>query len=105
MNIVKYKSIQKCLDNIYSLLYSELKRVSQEYENIKNRTVPIQLIINDFMGRSDIISLIDIVLNQLGFKAIMILPLSLCLSFHLNQNYCSFIYKTGFSFVDDFLSY
>lgn len=102
MNITKYKFLQRCLDGIYSTLYSELKEMSQDHESLKHRTVPVQLIISDFMGRSDITSLIDVILNQLGFKAVMILPVSLCLSFHLNQNYSSFIYKAGFSFVDDF---
>jgi hypothetical protein len=100
MNIEKYKSIQKCIDSIYGLIYNELK--THNSDNIKKRMVPVQLIISDFLGRSDTIALVDVVLNMLGFKAIMILPISICLSLHLNQNYSAFIYKSGFSFIDDF---
>lgn len=96
MNIKKYKTIQKCLDLIYSSINNHLK------DNKINKTTPIQLIIPDFLGRSDIIALIDIIMNSLGFKAIMILPISICLSIHLNQNYSAFIYNSGFSFIDDF---
>lgn len=105
LNIVKYKFTQRCLDGIYSEIYDELKKVpvtSVNYTGIKTKTVPVQLIVSDFFGRSIIVSLIDIVLRQLGFKAVTVLPLSLCMSFHLNQNYCAFIYENGFSFVDDF---
>lgn len=62
----------------------------------------VQLIVNEFLGRSSIVSLIDIIINQLGFKTVMILPISLAASFDLNHNYCAFIFQNGFSFVDDF---
>lgn len=93
MNIEKYGSIQRCTDEIYKILKNE-----KELE----KNSPVQLIVSDFIGRSDLILLIDIIINQLGFKAITILPFSLCLSFNLNQSSCCFIYNTGFSFIDDF---
>lgn len=101
MNILKHKSIQKCTDGIYSIIYNELK--TQPAENIKNRTVPARLIISNFLGRCDIISLVDIILNQLGFKTIMILPVSICLSLHLNQNYAAFVYNSRFHLLMIFI--
>lgn len=63
----------------------------------------VHLIFNDFFSRSDIVSLIDVLITQLGMKEIMLIPLSLALAFNLRQKYCSFIYKNGFSFIDDFV--
>ncbi|KAM0679852.1 hypothetical protein GINT2_002024 [Glugoides intestinalis] len=104
MNIQKYSTIQKCIDGVYTLIFNHLKKLTSDgsFDKVKKRLTPVQLIISDFFGRSDIVALIDIVLNQLGFKAIMILPLSLCLSINLNQSYAAFIYDHGFSFIDDF---
>lgn len=104
MNIQKYSTIQKCIDGIYKLIFDYLKCLPNDgsSDKVKQRLTPVQLIISDFFGRSDIVALIDVILNQLGFKAIMILPLSLCLSINLNQSYAAFVYDHGFSFVDDF---
>lgn len=67
------------------------------------RQQAVQLIFFDFMSRSDIMSLIDILLNQIGFREIMVLPYSLAVSFSLGVNFCSFVYDCGFSFIDDFV--
>lgn len=118
-NVEKYGSRQKCIDLLYLILNSEIKRKNEmqttvtdqmDSKNITNlsqntkisQDFRVQLIFGDFMCRSDILAIIDVLLNSLGFKSIMILPLSLALSFYLNQNYSAFVYKNGFSFVDDF---
>lgn len=99
MNIEKYGSIQRCSDEIYRVLKNTM---SLNLKELNTRVSPVQLIVSDFIGRSDIILMIDIIINQLGFYAISVLPFSLCLSFSLNQCSCCFVYSTGFSFIDDF---
>lgn len=128
-NVEKYGSRQKCIDQLYSLLYLEIKNKNSQNNEQKieknmcltqnsskedisiedsvkftgiKKDSKIQLIISDFMGRSDIIAIIDVLLNSLGFKCIMLIPFSLCLSFNLNHSHSAYIYKNGFSFVDDF---
>lgn len=93
INVEKYFSIQRCSDEIYKILKTNLS---------SKKSTPVQLIVSDFIGRSDIVMMVDIIINQMGFYAISILPFSLCLSFSLNQSSCCLIYNTGFSFVDDF---
>lgn len=111
LNLGKYKIASRCLDEVYSLLFNDIKRRKaapplREDSPLCDRPVTkkeqVSLIIGDFFGRSEILSFIDIVINQLGFKVVIVLPISLCMSFDLNQNYCSFVYKSGFSFIDDF---
>lgn len=109
-NLGKYKIASKCMDGVYSLLFNDIKRRravrtdgdTPLCDRSMCREEQVALIVGDFFGRSEILSFIDIIINQLRFKAVMVLPISLCLSFDLNQNYCSFVYKSGFSFVDDF---
>jgi hypothetical protein len=104
-NLEKYGTRQKCIDGIYTLLHLELFKLSGNRSSLSSSEKKVEkmiLIFNDFLGRSDLISLIDIFLNSLNFKCILILPLSLSLSFQLNQPFSAFIYKNGFSFVEDF---
>lgn len=87
----------KCRDKLYSIIRSQ----------IGDRLVPrdsfVQLLFCDFLPRPDLVDAIDILLNEIGFKGIMVLPLSLSASFALGQGYCAFAYPHGFSFVDDFM--
>ncbi|KAI4292616.1 hypothetical protein PAPHI01_1890 [Pancytospora philotis] len=55
------------------------------------------------MPRSELVALVDIVLNKLGFREVMLLPQSLAMSFALGQSHCAFVYPHGLSFVDDFM--
>lgn len=161
-NIEKYGTRQKCIDMIYSILYSEIQKkncitqgnidslringsqnndksinlnsvgyesdksvqaVANDSENCDSlkmenysleltteqynytlitSELKIQLVVSDFLCRSDTIAIIDIFLNALRFKCIMILPFSLCVAFNLNQGYSAYIHKNGFTFIDDF---
>ncbi len=42
-------------------------------------------------------------MNSLGVGEILVLPLSLAIAFSLGHKHASFIYPSGFSFVDDFV--
>lgn len=95
-NTEKYTSISVCKDELYKVFYSQKT-------DAKKSEMFVQLVFNDFMGRSDLIAVIDILLNQIGFKAIMILPLSLSISFAKFTPFCSFLYPNGFSFINDFM--
>lgn len=79
------------------------KCMNEVPECIAPRDLFVQLIFCDFFGRSDIISIVDVLINQIGFMGIMLLPCSLSASFALNQNYCAIVYPKGFSFIDDFM--
>lgn len=92
-------------DKIYSILLDGIKQ-SISKNNMNDNCIgnySVKLIFSDFFGRSTIILLIDIFINQLGFKEILLLPLSLSLSMALSVNNCAFLYKNGFSFIDDFV--
>lgn len=117
-NIDKYETYNNCQDKLYSILYQKLFKSETKYgipvgddsstplgtgDKFNPGELSIQLIFCDFIGRSDLISIIDIFLNHMNFKEIILFPLSLAISFSLGQNYCSFIYPMGFSFIDDFM--
>lgn len=98
-NLENYKNSRSlCFDNLYKILHEKTKNLQHKTDELF-----IQLIFSDFMQRSDIIAVIDILLNQLRFKGIMILPLSLSISFALCTSHCAFVYENGFSFIDDFM--
>lgn len=94
---LKYKTFQNCIDCIYSFLYEKIKK-----ENNFKDISQVVLIFGDFFGRSFLMSFIDIFLNYLNFKSIILLPISLSMSFSLNQNFSGFVYKNGITFIDDF---
>ncbi|KAI5170364.1 hypothetical protein PAEPH01_1371 [Pancytospora epiphaga] len=96
-NLGKYHSAEKCADVLYKVLYGYIKGIIAPRESI------VQLIFCDFLSRTEIISMIDILLNQLGFRSIMLLPLSLAASFSFTQGNCAFVYPQGFSFVEDYM--
>lgn len=101
LNLEKYKTGQKCLDSIYNLIFQDIKSRESSSETV-SKDDQVQLVVGDFFGRSEIVSFIDILINQLGFKVIMVLPVSLSVSFSLNHNFCAFLFEEGFSLIDDF---
>lgn len=96
-NAENHQAFERCSNKIYKAIYIILNG------KISFRDYAVQLIFCDFLPRSELISLVDIVLNKLGFREIMLLPTSLAMSFSLVQSHGVFIFKHGISFIDDFM--
>lgn len=91
-NLQAYSSSHHALASFYTFLKPL----------VATESCQVSLIISDFFGRFEIVSFIDLIFNYLNFKSVLILPISLSLSFYLNLNFCCFVYDNRFSFIDDF---
>lgn len=107
-NIEKYGTKTHCMDKLYLAIYNFINEINDKLINnnllrIEPSKMFVQIIFCDFFNRSLILSIIDVLLKELRFKAIMLLPLSLALSIGKNINNGSFVFNDGFAFVDDFV--
>lgn len=97
LNTSRFGSARKCKDTLHSMVREQIDGRVDPKESF------VQFLFCDFLPRSDLIAAVDVLVNEIGFKGIMVLPISLGASFALNQAYCVFAYPYGFSFVDDFM--
>lgn len=107
-NSDKYATKTVCIDKLCNLigkgfgLIKEQMSIGPEEEAVPKEMF-VQLIFCDFFNRSTLIPLVDILLNQIRFKGLMTLPLSLAISLGTNTSHCAFLFESGFAFIDDFV--